>query len=71
MTNPVIGPRCRWAEPTLFMASPFWFAAEEYPWSCHRDAVPRPIADTAACRECERFAPLKPRIRLLAHRKEV
>jgi hypothetical protein len=50
--------RCRWAEPTLFLASPLWTAAEDYPWSCHRDGVPHTVDDTAACRTCPRWEPV-------------
>ena len=53
--------RCRWAEPTLFLTSPFWMAAEDYPWSCQADGVPRPIEDTSACRVCARRVPHDPR----------
>jgi len=43
---------CRWATPTLFLDAPYWFAAEETPWSCARDGV-RCLADTTAdCRFC-------------------
>jgi hypothetical protein len=47
--------RCLWAEPTLFLANPFWMAAEQYPWSCHADGIPRPVEDTAACDACGRW----------------
>jgi len=47
--------RCRWAEPTLFLTAPLWTAAEEYPWSCRRDGLPRPVDDTAGCRTCGRW----------------
>jgi hypothetical protein len=46
---------CRWAEPTLFLATPLWMAAEQYPWSCRRDGVPHTVEDTAACRTCGRW----------------
>ncbi|HYT66148.1 MAG TPA: hypothetical protein VEL51_07020 [Vicinamibacterales bacterium] len=65
------GQRCQWAEPTLFLAHPFWIAAEEYPWSCRVDSVPRPIEDTTACRACDRWLPVKPRVRLLRNREQV
>jgi hypothetical protein len=49
--------RCRWAEPTLFLASPYWTSAEEYPWSCHADgAPPHPVEDTTDCAVCNRWA---------------
>jgi hypothetical protein len=47
--------RCRWAEPTLFLASPLWTAAEDYPWSCSRDGAPHSVVDTASCRTCARW----------------
>lgn len=46
---------CRWATPTLFVAAPVWYVAEEYPWTCLRDGVPRPLATTEACEECPRW----------------
>jgi hypothetical protein len=48
--------RCRWAEPTLFQEGPLWTAAEDYPWSCHADGEPRPVADTQVCLTCGRWA---------------
>jgi hypothetical protein len=53
---------CQWAEPTLFLANPFWTAAEDYPWSCHADGVPHPVEDTAACGACSRWALRDPRV---------
>jgi hypothetical protein len=47
--------RCRWAEPTLFLVNPLWTAAEDYPWSCHRDGTPHTVDDTTACRSCPRY----------------
>lgn len=47
--------RCRWAEPTLFLAHPLWAAAEEYPWSCRTDGTPQTVDDTANCRTCARW----------------
>jgi hypothetical protein len=46
---------CRWATPTLFVAAPFWLAAEEFPWSCVRDAAPRLLATTDVCATCARW----------------
>jgi hypothetical protein len=60
MAEPRKVQRCQWAEPTLFLANPFWTAADEYPWSCHADGVPRPVADTAACGTCSRWASRDP-----------
>jgi hypothetical protein len=47
--------RCRWAEPTLFLVSPLWMAADDYPWSCWREDPPRVVEDTAACKTCLRW----------------
>jgi hypothetical protein len=55
MTDDRTIQRCRWAEPTLFLANPLWMAAEEYPWSCRRDGAPHTVADTTACRDCARW----------------
>ena len=57
MTSSRLAERCRWATPTVFLAMPFWLAAEQYPWSCQVDAVPRPLEDTDACRVCARRVP--------------
>jgi hypothetical protein len=48
---------CRWAEPTLFLVSPLWTAAEDYPWSCRRDGAPAPVSDPTACQTCPRWEP--------------
>ena len=58
MSKPRDVQRCRWAEPTLFLANPLWTAAEEYPWSCHADGVPHPVEDTAGCSVCSRWVPI-------------
>jgi hypothetical protein len=55
MPDPHSIQRCRFAEPTVFLANPLWAAAEEYPWSCHRDGAPRIVDDTAACHGCPRW----------------
>lgn len=55
--------RCRWAEPTIFLANPQWTAAEDYPWSCRRDATPRPVEDTQACQTCPRWESRPPAVR--------
>ncbi len=57
MADPHTIQRCRWAEPTLFLANPLWMAAEEYPWSCHRDGAPHTVPDTTACGTCQRWEP--------------
>jgi hypothetical protein len=46
---------CRWAEPTLFVAHPYWTDAEDYPWSCLADGLPRPVQDTEVCSVCGRW----------------
>jgi hypothetical protein len=58
--------RCRWAEPTVFLANPLWTAAEDYPWSCRRDGAPRPVEDTLACRTCPRWESRTPTIRRIS-----
>jgi hypothetical protein len=55
MADPYTIQRCRWAEPTVFLANPLWMAAEDYPWSCRRDRAPRTVEDTATCRTCQRW----------------
>jgi hypothetical protein len=55
--------RCRWAEPTVFLANPLWTAAEDYPWSCQRDGAPRAVEDTLACRTCARWELRTPAVR--------
>jgi hypothetical protein len=55
--------RCRWAEPTVFLANPLWTAAEDFPWSCQRDGVPHPVEDTLACRTCARWESRTPPVR--------
>jgi hypothetical protein len=50
--TPRTAATCRWATPTLFLDAPYWFAAEDTPWSCARDGV-RSLTDaTAECRTC-------------------
>jgi SAM-dependent methyltransferase len=36
---------CRWAVPALFLTPPFWWDAEDRPWACTREAVPRPLGN--------------------------
>ena len=48
---------CRWATPTLFLAAPYWFEAEDSPWACVRDAAPRVLTTTDACASCPRWEP--------------
>jgi hypothetical protein len=48
---------CRWATPTLMLAAPLWFDAENSPWSCVRDAAPRTLITTDACEMCPRWEP--------------
>ena len=57
MTDPRYLQRCVWAEPTLFQAHPHWLAAENFPWTCRVDEVPRPILDTRRCLACDRRTP--------------
>lgn len=48
---------CRWATPTLFLPAPFWFEAEDSPWTCLRDPAPRPLNTTDPCAICLRWEP--------------
>ena len=61
MSDPHTIQRCRFAEPTVFLANPLWTAAEDYPWSCRRDGAPSIVDDSDACRNCPRWEPA-PRI---------
>jgi hypothetical protein len=55
-----VARRCRWAAPTLFLDAPYWMAAESFPWSCTRNAAPRPLPTTEECATCGRFEPVRP-----------
>ena len=46
---------CRWATPTLTLAAPLWFDAENSPWSCVRGAGPRLMITTDGCEMCPRW----------------
>jgi hypothetical protein len=46
---------CRWATPTLFLQAPFWFEAENAPWTCVRDAAPRLLDTAEPCATCLRW----------------
>lgn len=46
---------CRWARLTLRLPYPFWLDSEDKPWSCLRDAEPRPLDDTDICHDCPRW----------------
>ena len=46
---------CRWAVPTLFLASPLWCDAESSPWTCGRDVIPRILATTDVCQSCSQW----------------
>jgi hypothetical protein len=48
---------CRWATPTLFVSAHTWYLADEYPWTCLRDGIPKPLPDTGACETCARWEP--------------
>jgi hypothetical protein len=48
---------CRWARQTLYLPYPMWLNAEDQPWTCLRDAEPRPLDDTDICRDCPRWEP--------------
>ena len=57
MSDPHNVQCCRFAEPTLFVAHPYWTEAEACPWSCQADGYPRPVEDTGICRVCGRWQP--------------
>lgn len=46
---------CKWADPTLFEPAPDWVDAEDKPWTCHRDAVPKHLLTTEVCEDCPRW----------------
>ncbi len=47
---------CQWATPTLFLEAPFWFEAQQYPWTCtHDDAAPHLLWTTDICATCHRW----------------
>lgn len=47
---------CRWAEPTLFLPTPYWLDAWDMPWTCRHDAQPLLIEpDDCAC--CAKWEP--------------
>lgn len=46
---------CRWATPTLMLAAPIWFDAEDSPWSCVHGAAPRLLVTTDGCDVCPRW----------------
>jgi hypothetical protein len=48
---------CRWATPTLFLAPPFWFEADNAPWTCVRDVTPHVLDTTEPCAICGRWEP--------------
>lgn len=48
---------CRWARLTLRLPYPLWLEFEDKPWSCLRNAEPRPLDDTAVCHDCPRWEP--------------
>jgi len=53
---------CRWAEPTLFVAFPYWLESWERPWSCRRDKTPHVIGDADECASCDRWEPRQLRV---------
>jgi len=48
---------CLWATPTLFIPAPFWFEAENAPWTCMRDEAPQVLGTTERCAACLRWEP--------------
>jgi hypothetical protein len=57
MADPRTVQRCRWAEPTLFVAEPIWTEAEQYPWTCRAEGPPHVVEDTTLCATCGRWVP--------------
>lgn len=49
---------CRWAVPTLFLPAPFWWEADDRPWSCIRGAAPRVLETTEVCATCPYWEPI-------------
>ena len=43
---------CRWAVLTLLQPYPLWLETADRPWTCTRDAVPRPLESTNECETC-------------------
>lgn len=48
---------CRWARQTIRTPYPYWLESEDTPWSCLRDAEPRPLETTEICKDCARWEP--------------
>ena len=48
---------CRWAVPTLFVRAPFWFEAENAPWTCVREPALRVLNTTDRCASCPHWEP--------------
>jgi len=57
MTNPTSVETCRFARQTIRMPYPIWLDADDKPWTCLRDAQPRPLEDTSVCHDCPRWRP--------------
>ena len=51
---------CQWATPTLFLDAPFWFEAQQYPWTCAHDAAPHLLGTTEVCANCRRWLMRRP-----------
>jgi hypothetical protein len=49
---------CRWSAPALLLASPWWMEAENRPWACVHDGIPRVLDTTAECSTCADWEPL-------------
>jgi len=43
---------CRWARLTLYLPYPAWLEAEDHPWTCLREAEPRPFEAAEHCETC-------------------
>ena len=48
---------CHWLTPTRIMPHPYAIEADEKPWTCLRDGVPRALTDTELhkCASCQRW----------------
>jgi hypothetical protein len=41
----------------MFLKWPLWLDAGDWPWTCTRDGVSRPMADGDACQSCGGWEP--------------
>ena len=57
MREPHSAHDCRWAQPTLQLPWPFWYAASDDAWTCACNGVPRILHDSSVCEGCPRWQP--------------